>query len=62
MVARNSDHKPLLLYFNMGEKSSSGKKILFRYEACWTIQEECEQLVWFEWMKGITSQIAMERV
>ncbi|KAF5481578.1 hypothetical protein F2P56_002218 [Juglans regia] len=53
LVARTSDHKPLLVHINVQNPSTRmqvrQRKKGFKYEACWALDEECEVVLKEAW-------------
>lgn len=51
LVARNSDHKLIILTINKNSKIPGHKTKIFRYEARWATNAECGRVIWAEWSK-----------
>ncbi|KAF5463963.1 hypothetical protein F2P56_014082 [Juglans regia] len=49
LAARCSDHRPILLYVNQKFSSERKRKRLFRYEAKWSLEEDCEEVIKRAW-------------
>lgn len=49
MVARSSDHKPILLEQFCVERDRSQDWRNFKYEASWALEEECEMVIKGGW-------------
>ncbi|KAF5481359.1 hypothetical protein F2P56_002016 [Juglans regia] len=49
LAARCSDHRPILLYVNQTFSSERKRKRLFRYEAKWSLEEDCEEVIKRVW-------------
>ncbi|XP_040987779.1 uncharacterized protein LOC121235497 [Juglans microcarpa x Juglans regia] len=55
LMARCSDHRPTLLCMNQKYEKVWRHKRLFRFEACWSLDESCEEVintVWQERSRG----------
>ncbi|XP_035546588.1 uncharacterized protein LOC118348634 [Juglans regia] len=55
LVARCSDHRPILLHMNQEHGKQGRHKKLFRFEAGWSLDESCEEVinsVWKERLRG----------
>ncbi|XP_035544636.1 uncharacterized protein LOC118348020 [Juglans regia] len=52
LVGRCSDHRPLLLVLSKKDRNIWRGKKVFRYEAGWAKDEECEGVIRREWDKG----------
>ncbi|XP_041003900.1 uncharacterized protein LOC121249253 [Juglans microcarpa x Juglans regia] len=61
LVARSSDHKPMLLSFVEGERRLNKRGFVFRFEASWLKDEECKSLVEGAWSKKVQSSKPIEK-
>ncbi|KAF5452148.1 hypothetical protein F2P56_027178 [Juglans regia] len=51
LVDRSSDHRPILLTMNQLENQEWKKQRVFRYEAKWALEEECEEVIKKVWQR-----------
>ncbi|XP_035543630.1 uncharacterized protein LOC118347703 [Juglans regia] len=63
MVARTSDHKPILIScWKDCKRSNNESQRMFRYEMAWGSDEECKQRVKEEWSKDVGQCINLKEI
>ncbi|XP_042973041.1 uncharacterized protein LOC122304841 [Carya illinoinensis] len=62
LVARKSDHKPILLIMNESNCLAGYRRKLFRFEAKWTLEEEGGNIVEAAWARDNAGQNILKKV
>lgn len=52
LVARSPDHRLILLSMNQRSEKEWMPRRLFRFEANWSLEEECEEVIKKVWQMG----------
>ncbi|XP_042969164.1 uncharacterized protein LOC122301866 [Carya illinoinensis] len=62
LVARSSDHNPILLCTSKYAAVTPVKQRLFRYEAWWSKEEECKEVITNNWLQDTTERNSVQQV
>lgn len=62
LLARCSDHRPIILSMQAREFYGRKRRYLFHFEATWPIQEECGNIVKYSWAKHKSGTTPMSYV
>lgn len=61
MLARRSNHKPILLVLNEENLVARRRKRLFRFEAKWAMEEEGGTIIQKAWARNDAEQVLLKR-
>ena len=62
MAARSSNHNPILITFHKKTAGCHGRKNCFKFEASWTLDTECSEIINEAWKDRNSREGAMKTV